>query len=81
MQIQKYFIVTTLAPRVGNCLFELIDRQWGNHGAKQVWIKILYFSFAFTQSVKSLGLISVMTLLGLLNLGSTLALTPCVKGA
>jgi hypothetical protein len=35
MQIQKYFIVTTLTPTVGNWLFELIDHWWGNHGQSE----------------------------------------------
>lgn len=49
--------------------------------AKYPWIKVIYFCLALIHGVNPLAMISMAVLIGLLNLGSTLASTPCVKWA
>lgn len=53
----------------------------GHHGAKQSWIKILYFYLALMNlSAKPLELISMVAPIGLFTLSSILTLT-CIKWA
>jgi hypothetical protein len=70
----------TWLPKLIGFLFYFFLSPWGHHGDKNSWIEILYFSLALTLRLKPLGLISVAAApVGLLDLGSTLGPTPCVK--
>jgi hypothetical protein len=62
-------------------LIGIFSCPWGHLGAKQSWIKILYFYLALmTLSAKPLELISMVAPIGLFTLSSILTLT-CIKWA
>ncbi len=66
-----------MVPRVGNWLTKLIG--YDSDGPNSHELKYYIFSLALPLSVKPLGFLSVAAPVGLLNLGSTFALTPCGK--
>jgi hypothetical protein len=70
------------APRVANWppnLKNILFLPWGQVRAIKRWIKKIVSFSAVTPIVKPLGLISVIAPIGMLDLSSTLALTPNVK--